>query len=105
MECIEKIKKYLSYFPQNNTTKPDRLPYQVSRESRPTLNQIVPMDSNVPYDMKSIIQEIVDENTFLEIQPEYASNIIIGYARIGGHSLGIVANQPKHLAGVLDVDC
>jgi len=72
--------------------------------SEPALDSIVPDNPNKPYDMRAVIRMVVDESDFLEIQATYALNIVIGFARLGGHSVGIVANQPAHLAGVLDIN-
>jgi methylmalonyl-CoA decarboxylase subunit alpha len=102
-EAISLIRKLLSYLPQNNMEEPPQLPCSdpYDRES-PVLNTIIPENPNKPYDMKDIIREVVDEHEFLEQQRYYAPNIITGYARLNGRSVGIVANQPSYLAGVLD---
>ena len=76
---------------------------EINREDE-SLNTIVPTDPNVPYDMKEIIERVVDNGYFFEVMPYFAKNIIIGFARLGGRSVGIVANQPAYLAGVLDID-
>jgi len=68
------------------------------------LNEIVPDDPRAPYDIKDVIHLVVDDGEFLEVQPLWAENIVVGFARLNGHAVGIVANQPKHLAGVLDID-
>jgi acetyl-CoA carboxylase carboxyltransferase component len=99
------IRKLLSYLPQNNMEDPPFLPttddpLRMEKE----LDQIIPPDPSKPYDMKRVIQLIVDDGQFLEIQENYAANIVIGYARLGGHSVGIIANQPAVLAGVLDIN-
>ncbi len=103
IETINTIKKLLSYIPQNCEEKPPRLPYEIKDELRPELNHIIPPSSNQPYDMHEIIQRVIDDNSFLEVHKEYAENIIVGFARIAGRSIGIVANQPTVLAGVLDI--
>jgi propionyl-CoA carboxylase beta chain len=90
--------------PQNCEETPQDLPYELGDESRPQLTRIIPDSAQKPYDMKAVINGVVDEESFLEIQEEFAANMIIGFARIGGKSIGIVANQPYHLAGVLDVN-
>ena len=102
--CIEKIKDLLSYMPQNNKEKTARLPYSIGDENRPSLDDILPETSNVPYDMHDVIKEIVDEDSFFEIHSEYATNIIVGFSRLAGRSIGVVANQPMSLAGCLDVN-
>lgn len=102
--CLEDIKKLLSYLPQNNKETPLKLPYTLGEEIRESLESIVPDSSNKPYDMHEVIKGIIDEDSFFEIHKDYADNIIVGFARLGGRSIGIVANQPMSLAGVLDVD-
>ena len=105
IECLQNIRKLFSYIPSNNLDDP---PY-VSTEDTPDridteLDEIIPESPNEPYDMKEIINTVVDRGSFFEIMPEYAKNLIIGFARFDGYSVGIVANQPAHLAGVLDID-
>ncbi len=103
LQCIEMIKKLLSYIPQNYDAKVDDIPYTIDDESRAALNDIIPASSNTPYDMKEVIHELVDPRSFFEVHKDFAENIIVGFSRIGGRSVGIVANQPYALAGVLDV--
>ncbi|MGS2726423.1 acyl-CoA carboxylase subunit beta [Psychroserpens sp. BH13MA-6] len=102
--CLEDVKKLLSYLPQNNTETPKMLPYDLQDEVRDTLASIVPENPNKPYDMHEVIQGIIDSDSFYEIHKDHAENIIVGFARLGGRSIGIVANQPMFLAGVLDVN-
>ena len=103
--CIQDIKRLLSYIPQNCEEDAPVLPYDSNGdESRPALNDIIPLNPNQPYDMREVIEGIIDENSFLEVHKNYAENIIVGFARIGGRSVGIVANQPAVLAGVLDIN-
>ena len=104
MDCIEQIKTLLSYMPQNCEDQPPMLPYEVGEEIREELNNIIPENANQPYDMREVVDGIVDRETFFEIHKNYAENIIVGFARIGGRSIGIVGNQPIFLAGVLDVE-
>lgn len=104
VECLENIKTMLSYMPQNNQEKPAKLDYTIEEELRESLKSIVPENPNKPYDMHAVIQGIIDEDSFFEIHKDYAENIIVGFSRIGGRSVGVVANQPMSLAGVLDVD-
>jgi acetyl-CoA carboxylase carboxyltransferase component len=99
------IRKLLGYLPQNNMEDP---PF-VNGSDDPlrmddSLNTIVPDDANKPYDIKDVIRPIVDNGQFFEIHENYAQNIVVGFARLGGHAVGIVANQPAVLAGVLDID-
>jgi len=104
-QAIHYLKELLSYIPQNNMEAPPRVETQdpVDREDE-GLCCLIPENSNQPYDIKQIITTTVDEGRFFEIQPEYAPNIITGFGRYAGQSVGIVANQPLHLAGVLDND-
>lgn len=104
LESIQKVRSLLSYLPQNCLERPDDLPYEPDVEERIALNTILPSSSNIPYEMKDVISNIIDENSFFEIHEKFADNIIVGFSRIGGMSVGLVANQPMSLAGVLDVD-
>ena len=102
--CMKEIKKLLSYIPQNNKELTPRLPYELGEEIREELEQIIPEDTHKPYDMKKVISGICDADSFYEIHKDYAENIIVGFARLAGRSIGIIGNQPMVLAGVLDVD-
>ncbi|WP_029037406.1 acyl-CoA carboxylase subunit beta [Salinimicrobium xinjiangense] len=104
ISCLEDIKKLLSYLPQNNKDTAHRLDYKLGDELREELENIVPDSSHKPYDMHEVIKGIIDKDSFFEIHKNYADNIIVGFARMGGRSIGIVANQPMSLAGVLDVN-
>ncbi|PKP41392.1 MAG: methylmalonyl-CoA carboxyltransferase [Bacteroidetes bacterium HGW-Bacteroidetes-13] len=104
IDCLDKIKRLLRYLPQSNKQKPDHLKYELKDEKRPQLESIIPDSANKPYDMKLVIEGIIDVDSFFEIHPDYATNIVVGFARLAGKSIGIVANQPMSLAGVLDVD-
>ena len=104
IECLEDIKKLISYFPQNNMETSALLPFDLKDEVRDILSDILPNNANKPYDMHSVINGIIDADSFYEIHKNYAENIIVGFARLGGRSIGIVANQPMYLAGVLDVN-
>jgi acetyl-CoA carboxylase carboxyltransferase component len=104
-EAIEYVKDMLSYFPQNNREKPPWLKNSDPDErTEPELNRIVPENPSRVYDMKEIIRRTVDDGKFLEVHAKYAPNLIVGFARYGGFPVGIVANQPRFLAGVLDND-
>jgi acetyl-CoA carboxylase carboxyltransferase component len=98
------IRKLLSYLPQNNMEDPPFVPVDDPLRMEEALNSIIPDDANKPYDIKEVIQLIVDNGQFFEIHENYAQNIVVGFARVGGHSVGIVANQPAVLAGVLDIE-
>jgi propionyl-CoA carboxylase beta chain len=104
VECINQIKKLLGYLPQNCEDDAPRVPYQPSNERRPALNDVVPANPNQPYDMREVIDGIVDENSFFEVHKNFAENIVVGFARLAGRSIGIVGNQPASLAGVLDIN-
>ena len=104
-DCLYLIRQLLAYLPQNNMEDPPRVntpddPLRMDER----LDVIVPDNPNKPYDMKEVIRLIVDEGTFFEVHEHFAGNIIVGFARLGGHSIGIVAQQPAVLAGVLDID-
>ena len=102
LEAINHLKKLLSYMPQNCEEQPLPFPYTMADESRPSLSAIMPENANQPYDVRSIVQELVDVESFLEVHKDYAENIVVGFARLAGRSIGLVANQPAYLAGVLD---
>lgn len=104
VECIAQIKQLFSYVPQNCEDTVPNLPYTSTNEIRPTLNEIIPANPNQPYDMREVITGVVDENTFFEVHKNFAENIVVGFARLGGRSIGIVGNQPAAMAGVLDID-
>jgi len=104
VQCLEDVKHLLSYLPQSNREKAKDLDYELGGEIRETLTKIVPENPNKPYDMHNVIEGIIDKESFYEIHKDYAENIIVGFARLGGKSIGIVANQPMFLAGVLDVE-
>ncbi len=104
VECIEHIKKMLSYMPQNCEDEAPVYAYEPANEVRSKLNDIIPENPNQPYDIKEVIEEVVDAESFLEVHKEFAENIVVGFARLGGRSIGIVANQPAYLAGVLDIN-
>lgn len=104
VECIDNIKSLLSYMPQNCEEETPAVAYTMSNEARPVLNNIIPENPNQPYDMKEVIAEIVDADSFLEVHKYFAENIVVGFARMAGRSIGIVANQPAAMAGVLDSD-
>ena len=101
--CIQEIKKLLSYIPQNCEEETPLIPYELGDETREVLKSIMPENPNQPYDMHEVIEGTVDEGSFFEVHKNYAENIVVGYARLAGRSIGIVANQPAFLAGVLDI--
>jgi len=101
-DCLMNIRKLIGYIPQNCDEEPPDLEYDEQENEIPELNSIIPDNPNLPYDMKEVIKLVVDYNDFFEVQESFAQNIIIGFARLRGKSVGIVANQPAVLAGVLD---
>ena len=101
--CINNIKKLLSYIPQNCEDQPPFLAYEPSNEIRESLDKIIPENPNQPYDVKEVIDIIIDSDSFFEVHKNFAENIVVGFARLGGRSIGIVANQPAVMAGVLDI--
>jgi propionyl-CoA carboxylase beta chain len=104
IECLQDIRRLLSYIPQNNQEKTPNTDYFLEDELREGLEKIIPEDAYKSYDMHDVIKEIIDSDSFFEIHKYFAENIIVGFARIAGRSIGIVANQPMNLAGVLDVN-
>ncbi|MEZ5002558.1 MAG: acyl-CoA carboxylase subunit beta [Chitinophagales bacterium] len=105
IECIDQIKRLLSYMPQNCEDKAPVYPYETHvDEIRPGLGEIIPDNPNHPYDMRAVITNIVDQDSFFEVHKDFAENMVVGFARLAGRSIGIVANQPAYLAGVLDIN-
>uniref|UniRef100_UPI003742D133 acyl-CoA carboxylase subunit beta n=1 Tax=Albibacterium indicum TaxID=2292082 RepID=UPI003742D133 len=104
VEAIERIKQLLSYMPQNCEDTAPHLDYQIKNEYRERLNSLIPENASQPYDMRLVIAELTDAESFLEVHEDFAENIVVGFARLAGRSIGIVANQPASLAGVLDID-
>jgi len=101
--CIQDIKTLLSYIPQNCEEAAPAYPYEAGNELRPKLNTIIPDNPNQPYDIREVIEEVIDGGSFFEVHKNFAENIVVGFARLAGKSIGIVANQPAYLAGVLDI--
>ncbi len=104
VDCLNKVRQLLSYVPQNCEERTPDLPYTMGEEYREELETIIPDSAQQPYDMREVVGGIVDTDSFLEIHEHYATNIIVGFARLGGKSIGIIGNQPLSLAGVLDVE-
>ncbi len=103
-ECLECIKKLLSYLPSNNREPPPIISSidDPLRQDN-SLNELVPEDNRRPYNIKDVIMKVSDQGSFFEIQPQYAKNLVVGFARMNGEAVGLVANQPDHLAGTLDI--
>jgi propionyl-CoA carboxylase beta chain len=102
-ECILQIKQLMKYIPSNCEDAPPRLDFNLGDESRAALETILPDNPNQPYDMKEVIEGIIDEDSFFEVHKDFAGNIVCGFAHLAGKSIGIVANQPMVMAGVLDI--
>ena len=104
-ECLQMIRELLSFLPSNNLEDPPRMEWrEPAGQGIAELDSIIPLESNRPYDMRRVIELLVDRGHFFEIQEQFARNIVVGFARIDGQSVGIIANQPAYLAGVLDID-
>ncbi|MFZ6053158.1 acyl-CoA carboxylase subunit beta [Halocola ammonii] len=104
LACIKNIRDLLDYIPQNCEETTPMLPTEENDEIREGLDNIVPDNPNQPYDIKDVITGTIDEDSFLEVHKDYAENIVVGFGRLNGRSIGIVANQPAFLAGVLDIN-
>ena len=105
VECLQGIRDLLRFLPSNNVDAVPRGPGRDPRDRRDeALLDLIPPQSTQPYDMHEVLRRVVDDGAFLEVQPDFAGNILCGFAHLGGHSVGIVANQPAVLAGVLDID-
>ena len=104
-DCLRRIRKLMSFLPQNNREDPPRQANAdpIDRQDA-TLDTVVPAQSNQPYDIKNVILKVIDSGDFFEVQEHFARNLVIGFARLDGRPVGIVANQPAHLAGCLDID-
>jgi propionyl-CoA carboxylase beta chain len=103
--CLDDARYLISFLPQNNRERP---PHTVSNDPRDredeALDTLIPDSPNKPYDMHDVIRRVIDDGEFLEVQEQFATNIVCGFARLGGHAVGVVGNQPQSLAGVLDID-
>jgi len=105
LHCLELIRKLLSFLPQNNRESPPTIPSKDDPfRSNDVLMDIVPVDPKKVYDMRLVIHEILDQSEFLEIQPLFAQNIVIGFGRLDGNVVGVVANQPRYLGGTIDIN-
>jgi propionyl-CoA carboxylase beta chain len=105
VQALEDVRRLLSYLPQNNQEKPPMLERDEDDFNyRPDLAELIPFDAVRPYDVHIVIDQVCDEGSFMEIQKDFAKNIVVGFARIAGESVGLVCNQPKFMAGGLDID-
>ncbi|WP_455660895.1 acyl-CoA carboxylase subunit beta [Pradoshia sp.] len=103
-ETLQMVRRLISYLPLNNDQLPPREKWEDEDDDRPDLCDIVPFDGVRPYDVRKVVREVVDEGTFMEIQEGFARNIVIGLARLRGETIGLVCNQPKYMAGGLDIN-
>ncbi|MFO1443554.1 acyl-CoA carboxylase subunit beta [Bacillus sp. Bva_UNVM-123] len=103
-EAIEQVRRLLSYLPQNNEEKPPSAAPKAENDYRPDLTDVIPFDAVRPYDVRKVIEQVVDEDSFMEVHQDFAKNIVVGLARIKGEVVGLVCNQPKFMAGGLDID-
>ena len=103
-EILQQVRDLLSYLPQNNEEKPPRLEVDEQDDYRPDLTEVIPFEAIRPYDIRKVIEQVVDADSFMEVQKEFARNIVVGLARIKGEVVGLVCNQPKIMAGGLDID-
>jgi len=104
LEVLEQVREFLGYLPQSNHSKPPILATNEEDDDRPDLTDIVPFNTVRPYDVRLVINQVVDKGTFMEIQSQFAKNLVIEFARIKGEVIGLVCNQPKYLAGGLDIN-
>jgi acetyl-CoA carboxylase carboxyltransferase component len=103
-DCLEEVRRLLSFLPSNNLSDSPLYDPETVPSSDPELRYLIPDEPNRPYDIREIIYRIVDAGDFLEVQGNYAPNIVVGFCRMGGSTVGIVGNQPAYLAGVLDIN-
>jgi len=104
-ECLAEARRLLDFLPQNNMEDPPRKPTSDPFDRRDeTLGQVVPNDPAQPYDIREVVLRVVDDADFMEVHREYAPSLVVGFARLGERSVGVLANQPAHLAGVLDIN-
>ncbi len=105
LDCIATLRQLLSYLPQNNAEDPPAVVSADDPERRdPELATIVPAEPNQPYDIKAVVTRVMDQGSFLEVHAHFAKNLVVGFARLDGRSIGVVANQPNAMAGVLDIN-
>lgn len=104
-EALDYVRKLISYLPSNQNEKPPVMKVEEEEDDfRPDITDLIPFDPVRPYDVRTIIEQVVDQDSFFEIHPEFAKNIVVGFARMKGQTVGLVCNQPKHFAGGLDID-
>jgi propionyl-CoA carboxylase beta chain len=105
VECLKKVRDLITYFPQNaNELPPQPKRFTFNDQKLEIIKNLIPENVNMPYDMRKVIDAVIDDESFREVQEDFAKNIVVGFARLEGRTIGIVANQPAALAGVLDID-
>lgn len=105
VECLKKVRDLVTYLPQNaNELAPQPSIFEFNESKLETIKNILPDNTNLPYDIRKIVECVIDDNSFREVQEDFAKNIVVGFARLEGRTIGIVANQPAAMAGVLDID-
>ncbi|MFY7667720.1 MAG: acyl-CoA carboxylase subunit beta [Crocinitomicaceae bacterium] len=105
VECLKKVRDLVTYFPQNAyELAPQPTIFNFSKSKLDQIGKILPENVNIPYDIRKVVECVIDDETFREVQADYAKNIVVGFARIEGRTIGVIANQPAALAGVLDID-
>lgn len=105
VECLKKVRDLMTYLPQNaNELAPNPAQFVFSSNKLESINSILPDNVNVPYDIRKVVDCVIDDNSFREVQEDFAKNIVVGFGRLEGKTIGIIANQPAALAGVLDID-
>jgi len=105
VECLKQVRDLITYMPQNQKQLPPETSiYKFNSAKLSNIKTVLPANSTLPYDIRKVIDCIIDDNSFREVQEDYAKNIVVGFARLGGKSIGIIANQPASMAGVLDID-
>jgi len=104
LEAIRELRRLMGYLPQNCEEAPPALPWTAGDETRPALDTIIPDNPNQPYDIREVLNAVIDEGSSMEVHADFAPNMVVGFARVAGRTVGCVANQPAVLAGVLDID-
>ncbi|MCB0770271.1 MAG: methylmalonyl-CoA carboxyltransferase, partial [Flavobacteriales bacterium] len=104
LEAIQELRRLVGFIPSNCEDEPPALEYTEGDESRPALDTIIPGNPNQPYDIREVMNAVIDADSSMEVHAEFAKNMVVGFARVAGRTVGCVANQPAYLAGVLDID-
>jgi propionyl-CoA carboxylase beta chain len=105
VECLKKVRDLVTYFPQNsNELAPHPKQFSFNKAKLETIKHILPENNTIPYDIRKVVESVIDDTSFREVQEDFAKNIVVGFGRLEGRTLGIIANQPAAMAGVLDID-